>query len=151
MKKMKEKIKTVPLFLEIKEEREIIKSDFDSSDWSGSTETIVTYKIDDAFFDRNLISSFFPPEKIQVPEDFKIQEILYLTVVSYTEGDTFSTTRGEYILGDVFLTLEDAKNWNPNTMTYRPWDDYFSQNSCNVDIWILDMKRGRCKLFCSKD
>lgn len=90
--------------------------------------------------------NFFPPESVEVPDDFKDADKLYLAVVRYHDGDTFNSQDGLFKIGPVFKTCEEAKVWDPDTMEERPWSGYFSgEHWDSVDVWELDMTANNAK------
>ena len=76
-----------------------------------------------------------------------INDFVYVVIVRYSDGDTFSQTNGNWHIEGVYLTKEEAKSVmstinreKKKGPEYRPWHGYFASLE-SVEIWstkILD-------------
>lgn len=79
-----------------------------------------------------------PPEgkmfydTVKIDSELFKNDGLYVGVVRYSDGDTFSHTKGKYIFGSFAATLDEAQaeldNYLKNCEGYRykPWEGYFA-------------------------
>ena len=117
---------------------------------------VVELEVINASFEKPRSPSFFLKhdfEHIDVPKEFMNSQKLFVPVVKFNDGDSYSTIINRFEFGPVFNDLNKLKNWDPNVGThYKPWQGWPSEDYKEIEYYQFDMtKDGEASLIETKE
>jgi hypothetical protein len=126
------------LYVEIDVETSGGEPDDPDAAWPTYSDKIHSISVNKGTFHRG--NSFWPSDSIQVPGGFDQFEKLYLSIVRYSDGDTFGSSQGLHKICFVATTYQDAKRYDPLTMWtgHKFWQGYFGGYEC-TEVYKIDI------------
>lgn len=108
-------------------------------EWSSREDEEIELELERCSFDVSWI------DNIQVPEEYRNADYLFLVVARYSDGNTFGRTNGHYYFCKAFDNIESAKQYNPNIEVPKenkwcPWNGYFGSKMARKEIYCFNMK-----------